>query len=259
MPDMMAEQVLRMNEQLDYEALQAPMSLIMDRSTGPEGYQALASALGDDPEGVKMLTCQLHCACLQYRSYLELGIDEQIFFDTMSCYTRFVTECLYYKGGYQFDRGWWTWRQLSLSVFRLEHLEFELKQDGSVFIHIPSMTDLSAEAVDVSLKAAAAFIRQYFPDYDQSNFCCRSWMLSPTLGELLEPRSRILAFMRRFEIREVDAENQDYVSWLFRRLPGMSVDTFPEDTSLQRNVKAYLRKGGKIGTAFGVLIGRREL
>ena len=253
----MQDRVLQTNGELNYDALRQPLSLLMDRSTGPEGFQSLSAALGEDPEGVKMLTCQLHCACLQYESYQNLGIPDDIYFATMSCYTRFVTECLYYKGSYQFDRGWWTWRQLSLSVFRLGYLEFELREDGGISVHIPTATDLSPDAVDTSLTQAAAFLRRYFPNYAEADFTCRSWLLSPALAQLLDDRSHILAFLRRFEIREVDEENADYVSWLFQSLPGTPVENLPERTSLQRKAKQYLMQGGKIGSAYGILIERR--
>lgn len=259
LPLPMQDRVLQIHGELDYESLREPLSLLMDRSTGLQGFQTLTAALGEDPEGVKMLTCQLHCACLQYESYQKLGIPDEIYFATMSCYTRFVTECLYYKGSYQFDRGWWTWRQLSLSVFRLGQLEFELRGDGGISVHIPTATDLSPRVVDDSLTRAADFIRRFFPDYREADFTCRSWLLSPALTELLDRQSRILSFLRRFEIRETDEENADYVAWLFQSLPGTPLEELPERTSLQRKAKQYLLNGGKIGSAYGVLIGRREL
>lgn len=259
LPQPVQHRVLQADEELNYEALKEPLRLLMERDTGLQGFQALTAALGEDPEGIKMLTCQLHCACLRYESYQKLGISDEIYFATMSCYTRFVTECLYYKGGYQFDRGWWTWRQLSLSVFRLGQLEFELREDGGISVHIPTATDLSPAAVDASLTQAADFLRRYFPDYAESDFTCRSWLLSPALSKLLDEKSRILSFLRRFEIREVDEENGDYISWLFQSLPGTPVENLPERTSLQRKAKQHLMQGGKIGNAYGVLIGRRAL
>ncbi len=257
LPDVVAERVLRTNDELNFERLEEHLSLLMDRRTGLEGYQTLTEALGEDPEGIKMLTCQLRCACRRYETYQQMGISDEIYFATMGCFSRFVMECLYYKGCYQFDRGWWTWRQLSMSVFRLGQLEYELREDGNVGVHIPTASDLSPASVDASLQKALAFMDDCFPAYSGAQFTCRSWLLSPAVEKLLEPSSNILHFLRRFDIREVDADNQDYVSWLFQRLPGMDPASFPETTSLQRKAKQYLLSGGKIGNAYGVMNIRR--
>lgn len=253
LPDSVTQQVLEADVQLD-EALLAPaFTLLTQRETGLEGYGTLSAALGDDPMGIKMLACQLRCACGRYATYQHLGIPDDIYFATMSCYTRFVTECLYYKGSYQFDRGWWTWRQLSLSAFRIGRLEFERRHPGEIAVHIPSGSPLPPEQVEEALTQAAAFFAKYFPEYTQAEFTCRSWLLSQELKKLLPASSNILHFMNRFTIREVDEDNQDYISWLFQRPVGVSIEDLPENTSLQRKVKEYLLAGGKIGTASGVL------
>lgn len=253
LPDIVAERVLSANDELNYESLAKPLSLLMQRQTGLEGFRILSATLGDDPEGIKMLTCHLHCACIRYETYRQIGISDDIYYATMSCFSRFVMECLYYKGGYQFDRGWWTWRQLSLSVFRLGQFEYELRENGVVAVHIPTASDLSPKSVDASLSKAMEFFAAFFPEHTGGDFTCRSWLLSPSLKELLTTSSNIIQFQNRFEIQEMDMENQDYVSWLFQRLPDTDPAVFPEATSLQRKAKEFLLNGGKIGTAYGIL------
>ena len=252
MPEPMVEQVVAVCETLDFEG-GLPLPLLMNGDTGLQGFQELTKALEEDPLGIKQLACQLHCACLRYETYRKMGIPESIYFDTMSCYTRFVTECLYYKGGYQFDRGWWTWRQLSMKVFRLGQLEYELKPDGTVGMHIPTGTDLSAEAVDASLVQVKSFLAQFFPNYANARFTCNSWLLSPSLGQLLLEGSRILGFQRRFVLTDTNPEAKDFVSWLFQCLPDADPADFPENTSLQRKTKQFILAGGKIGSAAGYL------
>lgn len=252
MPEPMAEQVMRACQVLVFEDV-PPLFLLMNEDTGLKGFQDLSKVLEDDSFGVKQLACQLHCACLRYETYREMGIPENIYFDTMSCYSRFVTECLYYKGGYQFDRGWWTWRQLSMKLFRLGQLEYELKPDGTVAMHIPTGTDLSAEAVDASLVQVKSFLLKFFPDYANARFTCNSWLLSPSLGELLSEESRILNFQRRFALTHTNPEAKDFVSWLFQCLPDADPTGFTENTSLQRKAKQFILAGGKIGSAAGYL------
>lgn len=252
LPEPMTEQVISACRELDFDG-ELPIALLMNGDTGVQGFRALCGVLGEDPLGAKQLACQLHCACLRYETYRQMAIPEQIYFDTMGCYSRFVTECLYYKGGYQFDRGWWTWRQLSMRVFRLGQLEYEMRPNGTVAMHIPTGSDLSAEAVDQSLAHAKAFFAQFFPDYAGAMFTCNSWLLSPTLGELLSEGSNILAFQKRFRLTHVDPEAKEYISWLFQRLPEAEPAELPEHTSLQRNTKKFILNGGKIGSAAGYL------
>ena len=253
MPEQMTQMVMEAWQALYPLQAELPLKYLMDGENGLAGFQKLTCALGDDPLGVKQLACQLHCACLRYETYRELKIPEDIYFDTMSCYTRFVTECLYYKGGYQFDRGWWTWRQLSMKVFRLGALEYELRPEGNVAMHIPTGTDLSNMAVDQSIMQARVFLEKFFPDYVAARFTCNSWLLSPALEQLLSEPSNILAFQRRFCLTDIDPEPMDYVCWLFQRLPDAPVESLPERTSLQRKVKAFMFSGGKLGNAAGYL------
>ncbi len=236
-----------------FSGIQPQLSLMCDPVDGQNGYQQVAEALGDDPDGIKILACQLHCACKAFEIYQQKGIPEEIYFATMSCYQRFVRECMIYRGRPMFDRGWWTWRQISLRVFRLGVLEFELRPEGNVAMHIPGGTDFAPERVDEALELARAFIARFFPRYEAAPFTCHSWLLSPMLTEFLCDGSNIRHFQKRFALQEINPDGQEYISWLFQTLPGTPVEALPEDTQLQRCVKQFVLNGGKIGDAFGVL------
>lgn len=165
-----------------------------------------------------------------------------------------MSECVRRTGSPDFDRGWWTYRQLSLQLFRLGELEYELREyDGlpAAAIHIPSDADLSPEAVDRSLTEADIFFRSHFGP--RVAYTCRSWLLSPSLIPLLGENSNILSFQRRFDIKSRDLESREFVQWLFYTSPDTPVELFEERTSLQRAVKGMLLAGGSLGSAFGVL------
>ena len=81
--------------------------------TWEEGLGEVKAALGDDPEGMKLLRCMLHCALGAREEYRRLGICDDIYFHTMGCFSRFVGEHLESYGRYGFDRGFWTVRQVS--------------------------------------------------------------------------------------------------------------------------------------------------
>jgi len=189
------------------------------------------------------------------KEYRRRGIQEKIFFDTMGCFSRFVREYKESYGAYGFDRDWWTGRQLSLSLVRLGELEYEfsrLKGEKAISVHIPSDADLSPERVSLSLSESDWFMERYFPEYFCKEYFCESWLLSPALKTLLPPISNIVRFAERFKLIETNENATDYIQWVYKK-PGLSAECFPENTSLQRNIKRYVLSGGKIGEATGVL------
>lgn len=212
----------------------------------------LLKAVGDDDMG--LLACHL-CAAVQTReSYRTAGISDSIFLDTMGCFRRFLFEAERRTGKMWFDRSWWTWRQLSMRIFRIGELEYELYDDPhAIAMHIPSDSDISAENVERSIGQAKVYVPHFFPDYADAPFGCESWLLSPSLRDYLEDGSRIRAFQDRFFLIHVDPQPKDEWEWLFASPEDTPVEQLPERTSLQRKVKKHLLSGGSIGVARGIL------
>ena len=65
-------------------------------------------------------------------------------------------------------------------------------------------------------------------------------------------RDRIRSFPEDFVITETFPERMDLLTWVYKR-PDIPLEELPENTSLQRELKRYLLKGGKVGEAAGVL------
>lgn len=257
---------------MDVKTLCAALSLpreVSDRSTvsceesllrrltcpvhGQDAYRTLAERLGADD--MAMLACQLRAACRTYKRYLEKGIPERVFFDTMGCYRRFLEEAHRMHGCWKFDRAWWTWRQLGMRLFRIGQLEYEILYDKKVIsMHIPSDAVLTEQNVRDSVKAARKFFREFFPRCRHWLFVCNSWLLAPELKKLLAAGSNILKFQKRFLILNRNDEAKDHMQWLFGVEENAPLESLPENTSLQKNAKAHLLGGGRIGTALGVLI-----
>lgn len=229
---------------------------LMNPETTEEAYDELDKMFADDPENIKMLYCQMECARRCYDKYKEKNIPEQIFIDTFSCYHRFNEECLVRHGKMYFDRGWWTYRQIRMTEFRIGQLEYEfVSHEGKdlISVHIPSDADFSPESVSASLAAAKKFLAEYYPDYNYEAFICESWLLGSDLRTLLPENSNIVSFQNRFEIIEEEKEGDAYLEWVFRVPSGTPVSELSEDTSLQRNIKRYLLNGGTLGGATGIL------
>lgn len=226
--------------------------LLTDIRTAEAGYHALNEALKKDE--MDMLACQIWVAAKTRECWLEKGISDRIFLDTMGCYRRFLGEAVKKTGRLYFDRGWWTYRQLSMVLFRVGQLEYELSGDGkSISVHIPSDAYIAPAEVDASIAQARKFLKEVFPAYAECPMTCDSWLLSPELAKVLPEDSRILAFQRRFRIQEFHPDAMDCLEWLFSAAENAPLEQLPEETSLQRKVKHILLSGGRIGVALGVM------
>lgn len=223
--------------------------------TWEEGLEEVRSALGEDPEGMKLLRCMLRCALDARGEYRRLGICDDIYFHTMGCFSRFVREHLESYGWYGFDRGFWTVRQVSARLFRIGELEYELiRLDGQpvISLHIPTDVKLRTPLLRASVEQAGEVLSRAFPEYEGAPMFCRSWLLSPALSELLPPESNILAFQRYFNITPLPTPSTGVILWVFKD-PGLCPEDYPEKTTLQRNLKAWLLAGKMFPDAKGFL------
>ena len=225
-----------------------------------EARTALKEMLPQDEKGFKILFCMLVAADATYEEYKKFGISEKIFIDTMKCFTRFVNEHMASYGEYGFDRDFWTWRQLSLRLFRIGELEYEKcivgedKKEKFISIHIPSDAIISRENCLKSHKMSKEFFKKFYTEYENVPNKCTSWLLSPDLKNLLPADSRILQFQQLFEIKNtVNKDSNNFLEWVYKR-KDIPIDSLPEETTLQRNMKRYLMDGGWISEGEGVFI-----
>ncbi|MBQ9784849.1 MAG: DUF5596 domain-containing protein [Clostridia bacterium] len=240
----------------DASSVSALLEALTDSARSKDAYEALRDRLGDDPDGAKILTCYLLAAVRTHALYLERGIDERIFFDTVGCFPRFIGECLERKGILAFDRAHWAYRHLNMTLLRVGALEYERKERAGMrvnAVHIPSDADLSPAALDASFAAVRRLLRTHFPDYADAPITCESWLMGRSLHEVLGDGSKILQFQSRFDVREHHPENDAYLTFLFGRADCTDYASLPERTSLQRNVKARLLSGRGIDGGFGIL------
>lgn len=254
------EEIIQKLEQPERKEALAQFEPYLERmgrcETAKDAYRSLDACLTEDPDHLQMLLCQLECARRCFDRYQEKGIPADIFTDTMGCFSRFIGECGRRNGRLFWDRGWWVWRQVSMSLFRIGALEYEFityEEKPAISIHIPSDADFSPESVDLSLAQAGRFFAGYDPEYPRDTWICDSWLLSPALTPLLPEGSHILSFQRRFRILTENCDARDYLEWLYAVPSDTPVEELPERTGLQRSVRKLLLKGGKAGTACGIL------
>lgn len=253
LPDDVTQQILQFHALPDFPT---PLQQLTDENSWTEGLQQVKASLGDDPNGYRMLCCMLRCALVAKQEYDRMGISEEIYYDTMACFSRFVREHYESFDRWGFDREWWTVRQVSCKLLRIGQLEYEFvtyNGEKAISLHIPSDASLELSGLRASYMQARALITQGFPDYADVPMICHSWLLSPTLQELLPTSSRILKFQDSFEITGCSATSTSFLQWIYKNA-ALPLEELPENTTLQRNLKEFLLAGGSFLTGEGTLI-----
>ena len=124
--------------------------------------------------------------------------------------------------------------------------------DGFAGVHIPRGADLTSEKITESFKLALEKTRKHYPDFSAKAVCCASWMLDPSLEEILGERSKITGFIRRFVKYPMKSSETSIFGFVFPKIFD-SYATLPEDTSLRRKLKERYLRGEYIHTFSGVV------
>jgi len=254
LPQEAAEKVLAFADGFDFTRVEGLLAQFESRQDMKNACEELRAILGEDEDGMKILACQLKASADLHECFQATGIGDEVYFATMACYTRFMNETLQSTGRLIYDRWWWTVRQAGFQLFRVGELEYEIIRGGEetyIDMHIPSDADFSPAAVTESLAMADAFLRRYFPDVADCSYGCHSWLLARELRDMLPATSNIVQFQNRFDILSED-EGQKSCHWVFKT-DSEDVASLPEETSLQRRMKAHFLAGGLLHGAKGRL------
>lgn len=253
----MAKQVDAFLTQCDLDALEPVVQQICNIRTNVAGNQKLQEMFEESaPGNIPLLAVHLLCAVHIYEVYQEKGISDQIYYDTMGAFTRFCQECYDINGCWYYDRAFWTYRQVSMQLFRIGILEYEfIELDGEsmITVHIPSDVVFSEENLQHTFRTAKEFFAVFYPECSGQSICCRSWLMAPKLRELLPDTSGIIRFQNCFTNIKETPQKDACLYWLFHAGTDTKICDYPEDTSLQRKVKAMMLNGDHLGAGFGVL------
>ena len=106
----------------------------------------------------------------------------------------------------------------------------------------------------INPRLAKELFEKCFPDYPFKAFHCRTWLLAPQLRSILKPESNILSFQNRFIRVPYRSNGTECISFLYSTLADIPEDwnDLPENTSLQRAVKAIYLDGGCIHEGEGI-------
>lgn len=255
MPQEALAKITECESRIDFTSLQPELAHMMLPAHWESALARLNRLLGDDEDGMKVLTCQLRCACDAYAKYEALGISNDIFTATMKFFPRFLRDYRNKHGSYRYVWAWWAVRQLSMVEYRIGELEYEMRTENDkpiIDIHIPADADLTTNKLRSSYLAALDFFARHYPNFVGANMVCSSWLLAPSLKYVLPKGSRILQFQKAFTITSMK-DSLDFMDWIYgsRDIP---IEDLPKETTLQKNLKPYLQNNGTIELASGTLI-----
>lgn len=156
----------------------------------------------------------------------------------------------------EFSLTTWAWLRLQASgfLYQLGRLQFHLLETPTdapltdsvcLDVHIPEMGGFPELAVHTSFEKAQHFFAAHFAEHPVSYGICTSWLLDPYLTEHLAATSNIVRFAQRFAIYgEPLPHATDAFFFVFRTKDMETLDSLPQDTSLQRLVVDRVRDGG---------------
>ena len=123
--------------------------------------------------------------------------------------------------------------------------------DMALSVHISKNADITLATVNKSFSGSFAIARSLFPEHNLQFIICYSWLLDPTLTDLLGENSRIAGFGNAFERFPYMSQGTEYKHFVFRGHKGPT-ETLPENTTLQRKIKQLCLSGGYIHFTAGV-------
>ena len=131
------------------------------------------------------------------------------------------------------------------------------KGDTVLDLHIPRASNLTVEDCRASFEEAHSFFARIAPERPFKALYCHTWMFTPQLQSLLPPESNIVKFQREFYLYPFAGGP----SFLWQFVFGDKYRdpmTAPRDTSLRRDVVAWLTEGKELFDLPGVLFHEPE-
>ena len=117
--------VIEFSNDFDFNSVNKQLKGFQNYERMSEALTELQAILGEDTDNVKILSCMLKASADVYDIYQAKGIIDEIYFATIKCYPRFISETYQMTGKLYFDRYWWTTRQAGCHLFRIGELEYE--------------------------------------------------------------------------------------------------------------------------------------
>ena len=210
----------------------------------------------------------LLAAPVMQKNYLAMGIDDEIYYNTLQDLLAKLAECKRVYGIVGTFVTWWypdfyTCKRFALGRLQYERIAFPFddykgilnKGDTVYNCHIPSLGPLTEESVTDSLRRAHAFYKEELKNAILPVYCS-SWLLHPPTADAYPKGSNMRAFYEAFDIlaKKDDERNPDFWRVFDCNFSPENLETAPTRTSLQKNIKAMLQGGQPMGHGKGILL-----
>lgn len=200
--------------------------------------------------------------------YIEKGISLDFYRRSMLDLRYKLDECQLVYGIVGTFVAIWYRGFFNLTRFGMGRLQFEVTNLGGTYekngisltpeskvinVHIPrSGEPLTEEAC----MEAYLLAKEFFKDQIETEPCpfkCDSWLLDPHILEILPKTTNTYRFCKSFDIYSTSVDKGLSNLWRLFDTMEKNPDKLPADTSMRRAFVDYLKKGGKLCTARGVL------
>lgn len=114
--------------------------------------------------------------------------------------------------------------------------------DDFISFHIPRGADISLATLKSQFDSGRQVIKERFPEYNATYIFGSSWILDPTLDEIIKPDSKIAQLKSQFAVYPVKSDGNSIFSFVFDGKP-KDLNDLPEDSSLRRGVKKMYLEG----------------
>ncbi len=127
--------------------------------------------------------------------------------------------------------------------------------DDTVGLHIPRKTNLDPEYVGECLREGLELTKKFYPEFSPKFIICSSWLLSPSLVDILGPDAKLSKFNMRFlKYPRCDTSGAACLGYVWPGNHG-PVESYEEDTTLQRGIKKMMMRGEYILSFAGIILG----
>lgn len=210
--------------------------------------------------------CKFHIKNIESKNFDDKQIELQKYNIRLTCTNDSVR---YGIDGIRFSQMIWGSYFMKGSLIQIGRLQYEVgsddcdKLDGYfeekhqyIYIHIPKDNNLKEQDVNESLSLAQKYIKIYYPELknDKLAYYTETWLLSPEVREILPIDSNIIKFQNKFQIIEYKENTKDFLNFVFNKGYGkVNYNDLPEETTLQKELKARLLNGDKLHLGLGIL------
>lgn len=145
--------------------------------------------------------------------------------------------------GYPTDKNGYI--QNTLCHYPKEQWEAAIRPGDPVLaIHLPAGVKLETEQNKQAMRNAFNHAAKYYSDFSPKAIHCGSWLLNPELAEVLGENSGIRSFAELFHLHPTKCKGEGVFNFVFKTSVNPDLATLPEDTRLQRWLKAKYLAGG---------------